>query len=55
MVTNVHILENKSRNSTNHDAVANRPDNEIPEQEADGATIPQSVRSAQEQTSSDNS
>jgi hypothetical protein len=40
--------------ATNHDAVANRPHSEIPEQEADGATIPQRVRRAQEQTSPDN-
>ena len=53
MVINAHN-QHKSRTGTNRNGVTNRPESEISEQEADGATIPQRVRSAQEQTSPDN-
>ena len=40
--------------ATNRDAVANRPEEYIPKQDAERATISQRDRSAQEQASPDN-
>jgi hypothetical protein len=39
--------------ATNRDAVANRPEEDIPKQDAKRATISQRVRRAQEQSSPD--